>query len=140
MTYLYHYKKGIITKVKDSNSCFNNGVAYDPVNKLIFLGQSLENNIRVYKYDSNGEINFIRDIYLGYKMDNLIFDETSRILSVGMIGFGGYNGLAEIYPDKNFEIKIPFYDIIDDNLSSAIKINNKIYIVTPLSNYLLFCE
>ena len=73
-------------------------------------------------------------------MDNLFFDETSRILSVGMFGFGGYNGLAEIYPDKNFEIKIPFYDIIDDTLSSAIKINNKIYIVTPHSNYLLFCE
>ena len=140
MTYLYHYKNGIITKVKDSNSCFNNGVAYDPANKLIFLAQSIENNIRVYKYDSNGDINFIKDIYLGYKMDNLIFDETSRILSVGIFGFGGYSGLAEIYPDKNFEIKIPFYDIIDNNLSSAIKINNKIYIVAPLSNYLLFCE
>ena len=93
MTDLYHYKNGIITKVKDSNSCFNNGVVYDPANKLIFLGQSIENNIRVYKYDSNGEIKFIRDIYLGYKMDNLIFDETSRILSVGIFGLKGYSEL-----------------------------------------------
>ena len=92
MTYLYHYKNGIITKVKESNSCFNNGVAYDSINKLIFLAQSTENNIRVFKYEvaGDGEISFIRDIYIGYKMDNLIFDEKSRILSVVIIGLGGY--------------------------------------------------
>lgn len=140
MTNLYHYKNGTITKVKDSKSGFNNGVAYDPVNRLIFLAQTIENNIRVFKYKENGEIIFMRDIYLGYKIDNVIFDEKNRILSAGIIGLGGYGGLAEIYPDKNFEIKIPFYDLIGVNLSSALKINNKIYIVTPMENYLLLCE
>ena len=93
-----------------------------------------------YEVDGDGEISFIRDIYVGYKMDNLIFDEKSRILSVVIIGLGGYGGLAEIYTDKNFDIKILFYTTVDDNISSAIKINNKICIVTPMSNYLLFCE
>ena len=57
-----------------------------------------------------------------------------------IIGLGGYGGLAEIYTDKNFDIKILFYTTVDDNISSAIKINNKICIVTPMSNYLLLCE
>ena len=67
--------------------------------------------MRVFKYKDNGDIKFIRDIYLGYKMDNVIFDVKTRILSVGIMGLGGYGGLAEIYPDKNFEVKIPFYDM-----------------------------
>ena len=87
----------------------------------------------------DGKINFFRDIYVGYKMDNLIFNEKSRILSVGIIGLG-YGGLAEIYVDKNFDLKILFYNTVDNNVSSAIKIDNKIYIVTPMSNYLLLCE
>ena len=75
LSYLYHYKNGIITKVKDSQSTFNNGVAYDQFNRFIFLVQTIDNNIRVFKYEENGNIKFIRDIYLGYKIDNVIFDE-----------------------------------------------------------------
>ena len=96
--------------------------------------------MRVFKYKDNGDIKFIRDIYLGYKMDNVIFDVKTRILSVGIMGLGGYGGLAEIYPDKNFEVKIPFYDIIELNLSSAMKINDLILIALPWAKYLLFCE
>jgi hypothetical protein len=73
-SHLYHYKNGKITKVQNSQSSFNNGVTYDPVNKLIYLAQSTEGNVRVFKYEENGEIKFIRNIYLGYKMDNVIFD------------------------------------------------------------------
>ena len=140
MSHLYHYKNGEIKKVGNSQSSFNNGVTYDPFNKLIFLAQSTDSNVRVFKYKDNGEIKFIRDIYLGYKMDNVIFDVKTRILSVGIMGLGGYGGLAEIYPDKNFEVKIPFYDIIELNLSSAMKINDKILIALPWAKYLLFCE
>ena len=63
MSYLYHYKNGKITKVENSQSSFNNGVTYDPVNKLIYLAQSTEGNVRLFKYEENGEIKFIRDIY-----------------------------------------------------------------------------
>ena len=73
-------------------------------------------------------------------MDNVIFDEKTRILSVGLLGLGGYGGLAQIYPDKNFEVEIPFYDIIELNLGSAIKIDNKILITLPWAKYLLLCE
>jgi len=139
-SHLYHYKNGQITKVEISESSFNNGVSYDQVNKLIYLAQSTEGNVRVFKYEENGETKFIRDIYLGYKMDNVIFDEKTRILSVGILGLGGYGGLAQIYPDKNFEVEIPFYDIIELNLGSAIKIDNKILITLPWAKYLLLFE
>ena len=59
MTNLYHYKNGIVTKVKDSKSGCDNGVAYDEVNRLIFLGQTHEKNIRIYKYGENGEVKLI---------------------------------------------------------------------------------
>ena len=140
MTNLYHYKNGKITKVNDSKSGCDNGLAYDEVNNLIFLAQTHENNIRVYKYEENNNIKFMRDIYLGYKVDNLFFDTKNRILSAGIFGQGGYGGLAEIYPDKNFEVKIPFYDVINTSSATAMQINQKIYLVSPYVNYLLICE
>ena len=139
-THLYHYKNGIITKVENSASKNDNGVAYDPVNKLIFLAQTYDRNIRIFKYEESGDVKFIKDIYLGYNIDNLIFDEKNRILNAGISGNGGFGGLAEIYPDKNYEIKIPFYDKINIISASAIQINKKIFLVSPIAKYLLFCE
>ena len=140
MTYLYHYKNGIIKKVENSKSYGDNGVAYDDVSNLLFLAQTHEKIIRVYKYEKNGEIKFVKDIYIGYKIDNLIFDEKNRILNAGISGTGGYGGLAEIYPDNNFEIKIPFYDVINVVSASAMKIKRKVYLVSPIAKYLLSCE
>ena len=140
MTYLYHYKNGIITTVENSKSLCDNGIAYDSVNSLIFLAQTSEENIRVYKYKENGDIKFIKDIYLGYKIDNLIFDEKNRILNAAISGNGGYGGLAEIYPDKNYDIIFPFYDLINMTSASAIQINKKVYLVSPISKALLVCQ
>ena len=140
LTYLYHYKNGIITKVKESNSWCDNGVAYDSANGLIFLAQTYEKNIRVFKYEKNGDVKFVKDIYLGYRIDNLIFDEKTRILNAAISGNDGYGGLAEIYPDKNYSISYPFYDAIGVVSASAIQINKKVYIVSPLVKYLLSCQ
>ena len=114
MTYLYRYKNGVITKVQESNSWCDNGVASDPINDLIFF-------------------------YLGYRIeDNLIFDEKNRILNAANSGNEGYGGLAEIYPDKNYSISYPFYDKITS--ASAIQINKKVYIVSPHVKYLFSCQ
>ena len=114
MTYLYRYKNGVITKVQESNSWCDNGVASDPINDLIFF-------------------------YLGYRIeDNLIFDEKNRILNAAVSGNEGYGGLAEIYPDKNYSISYPFYDKITS--ASAIQINKKVYIVSPHVKYLFSCQ
>ena len=68
MTHLYHYKNGIITKVENSSSKKDNGVAYDPVNKLIFLSKHM---IEIFVYLSmkkmemlNSSRIFIWDIIL----------------------------------------------------------------------------
>ena len=140
MTHLFHYKNGKIIKVENSKSWCDNGVAYNPVNRLIFLAQTYENNIRIFKYEDNKEVKFERDINLGYKIDNLIFDKENRILNAGISGSGGYGGLAEIYLDKNFEIKIPFYDLINVTSASSIQINKEIYLVSPHVDYLLLCK
>ena len=114
MTYLYRYKNGVITKVQESNSWCDNGVASDPINDLVFF-------------------------YLGYRIeDNLIFDEKNRILNAAVSGNEGYGGLAEIYPDKNYSISYPFYDKITS--ASAIQINKKVYIVSPHVKYLFSCQ
>ena len=114
MTYLYRYKNGVITKVQESNSWCDNGVASDPINDLIFFN-------------------------LGYRIeDNLIFDEKNRILNAAVSGNEGYGGLAEIYPDKNYSISYPFYDKITS--ASAIQINKKVYIVSPHVKYLFSCQ
>ena len=104
------------------------------------MAQTYDRNIRIFKYEENGDVKFIKDIYLGYNIDNLIFDEKNRILNAGISGNGGFGGLAEIYPDKNYEIKIPFYDKINIISASAIQINKKIFLVSPIAKYLLFCE
>ena len=140
MTYLYHYKNGTITKIKESNSWCDNGVAYDEINSLVFLAQTYEKNIRVFKYEKNGDVKFVKDIYLGYRIDNLIFDEKNRVLNAAITGNEGYGGLAEIYPDKNYSISYPFYDVINVTSASAIQINKKVYIVSPHVKYLLECQ
>ena len=140
MTYLYHYKNGTITKIKESNSWCDNGVAYDEINSLVFLAQTYEKNIRVFKYEKNGDVKFVKDIYLGYRIDNLIFDEKNRVLNAAITGNEGYGGLAEIYPDKNYGISYPFYDVINVTSASAIQINKKVYIVSPHVKYLLECQ
>ena len=39
-------------------------------------------------------------ICLGYKIDNVIFEEKNRILNFAINGDVNYGRLAEIYPDK----------------------------------------
>jgi len=80
-----------------------------------------------------------RDIYLGYQIDNLIFDKKSRILNAAISGNDFYGGLAEIHPDNNFNINYPFYDIINMTSASAIQIDKKVYIVSPMKKYFLVC-
>ena len=102
--------------------------------------QTYEKNIRVFKYEKNGDVKFVKDIYLGYRIDNLIFDEKNRVLNAAITGNEGYGGLAEIYPDKNYSISYPFYDVINVTSASAIQINKKVYIVSPHVKYLLECQ
>ena len=139
MTYLYHYKNGKITKIMKSNSVCDNGVAYDEKTGYIFLAQTFEKIIRVFKYENLEEVNYVKDIYLGYRIDNLIFDDKTRILNAAITGNNFYGGLEEIYPDKNFSLNIPFYQKINTTSASTIKINKKIYIVSPHKKYVLIC-
>ena len=139
-TYLYHYKDGKFTRIEKSNSACANGVAYDEKTGYVFVAQTYEKKIVVFKYDKiSKNVIYERDIYLGYKIDNLIFDKERRILNAAISGKDFYGGLAEIHPDNNFNINYPFYDIINMTSASAIQIDKKVYIVSPIKKYVLIC-
>ena len=139
-TYLYHYKDGKVTRIEKSNSACDNGVAYDEKTGYIFVAQTYEKKVSVFKYDKFGKnVILIRDIYLGYRIDNLIYDKEKRILNAAISGNDFYGGLAEIHPDNNFKIDYPFYDVINMTSASAIQIDKKVYIVSPMKEYILVC-
>ena len=64
-TYLYKYdmKQSKLEIVKGSNGMANNGLSYDRENKIIYLAQTFERNIKAFQLDDKGNVvNFIRDI------------------------------------------------------------------------------
>ena len=72
-------KTNIIEKQLNSNGLDNNGLAYDRENKLLFMAQTLDKNIKVYQLNERGDIiKFIKDIPTGYSLDNLYFDNKTH--------------------------------------------------------------
>ena len=52
-----------LEKVEGSNGMANNGVAYDRENKLLFMAQTYDRNIKVYQLDGKGNIaKFVKNI------------------------------------------------------------------------------
>lgn len=74
-TYLYKFNmtNNTLEKINGSNGIGNNGIAYDKNNKLLFMAQTFERNIKVYQIDDMGDIkNFEKDLYTGYALDKYI--------------------------------------------------------------------
>ena len=83
----YDMKKNVLEKVKGSNGMANNGVAYDRENKLLFMAQTFDRNIKVYKLDVKGNVEkFVKDIPTDYGLDNLSFNNKSKLLFVAIMG------------------------------------------------------
>jgi len=83
----YDMKKNVLEKVKGSNGMANNGVAYDRENKLLFMAQTFDRNIKVYKLDVKGNIEkFVKDIPTDYGLDNLSFNNKSKLLFAAIMG------------------------------------------------------
>ena len=89
LTYLYKYdmKKNTLEKIDNSNGMDNNGVAYDRENKLLFMAQTLDKNIKVYQLDDKGNVvKFVKNIPTGYGLDNLYYDNKNKLLFAAIMG------------------------------------------------------
>ena len=89
LTYLYKFDmtKNILEVVKGSNGMDNNGVSYDRENKILYLAQTLDRNIKAFQLDDKGNVvKFIKDIPAGYALDNLYFDNKNKLLFAAIMG------------------------------------------------------
>ena len=157
--YKYNMKKNILEKIDNSNGIENNGVAYDRENKLLFMAQTLENNIKVYQLDEKGDvIKFEKDIPTGYALDNLYFDNKSKLLFAAIMGISK-NNYQYLDPSKGIKKEEVYggllvYDFKKDNkpvytflqndfmleISHGMIIGDNIYLSSFYDNGILKCE
>jgi hypothetical protein len=152
-------KTNIIEKQPNSNGLENNGLTYDRENKLLFMAQTLDKNIKVYQLNEKGDIiKFIKDIPTGYSLDNLYFDNRSKLLFAGIMGVAK-NNFGILDPSKGikredvyggiltFDFKKgdkPIYTFLQNDfmceISSGMMIGNNIYLSSFYDNGILKCE
>ena len=155
----YDMKKNKLEKIKGSNGMANNGVAYDRENKLLFMAQTFDKNIKVFKLDENGNVEkFIKDLPTEYGLDNLYFDNKSKLLFAAIMGnlrnnFEFNNPKAGINKDKvyggvlAFDLKKsdkPIYAFLQNDfmleITSGMIIGDKIYLSSYQDVGILECE
>ena len=155
----YDMKKNKLEKIKGSNGMANNGVAYDRENKLLFMAQTFDKNIKVFKLDENGNVEkFIKDLPTEYGLDNLYFDNKSKLLFAAIMGnlrnnFEFNNPKAGINKDKvyggvlAFDLKKsdkPIYVFLQNDfmleITNGMIIGDKIYLSSYQDVGILECE
>ena len=162
LTNLYIYSNNKINKINGGEGIVNNGLAYNKKDKILFMAQTFEKNIKVFKLgERKFDINFIKDIKSNYCIDNLDYDEKNNLLYAGIIGkmYSGnkmaknyfmngnlgnedvYGGLEVIDPNNNYEIKDVY--LLKNKLkgiSSGSIINNKLIFSSVYDKGMLICE
>ena len=155
----YDMKKNKLEKIKGSNGMANNGVAYDRENKLLFMAQTFDKNIKVFKLDENGNVEkFIKDLPTEYGLDNLYFDNKSKLLFAAIMGnlrnnFEFNNPKSGINKDKvyggvlAFDLKKsdkPIYVFLQNDfmleITNGMIIGDKIYLSSYQDVGILECE
>ena len=161
-SYLYSYdmNKEKINLINDSEGISNRGLAYDPKNSVLYMVQAFEKDIKIFEISRNVPSNalFIKKIKTMYNMENIFYDiEKEKIyggiygsinelkeLDKSYINNGNYvnvttfGGFEEIDAQKGYDISdmILFKDELK-GISSAIKVNNKIFFSSTYQNELL---
>ena len=155
----YDMKNNILEKIKGSNGMANNGIAYDRENKLLFLAQTFDKNIKVYKLDEKGNVErFVKDLPTDYGLDNLYFDNKSKLLFAAILGnikhnfeYGNpskgvkkeqvYGGILTFDLKKSDK---PVYTFLQNDfmleITNGMIIGDKIYLSSFLDVGILECE
>ena len=134
-------------------------MAYDKDNKLLFMAQTLDKNIRVYQLNEKGDvIKVVKDISTGYALDNLYFDNSSKLLFAAIMGIAK-NNFEFLDPSKGIKKDQVFggilvYDFKKDNkpvytflqnhfikeVSSGMIIGDNIYLSSFYDKGILKCQ
>jgi len=167
LTYIYYCKsiksEFLCSQIPNTSSLMNNGIAFDYKDKL-YVSQPLEKRIRVFEINVNDkkQLKYIRDIYPGYAGDNVYFNKDTKELYIGALGkiinhFGFIKdskltnnlpsshdyefGAIEIETTKDDNVNV--LTMFKNNLlgvSSAIKLNDSVYISSWADDGILVCK
>ena len=157
--YKYNMKTNTLETIPNSNGIDNNGLAYDRDNKILFMAQTLDKNIKEYQLNEKGDIvKLIKDIPTGYALDNLFFDKKSKLLFAAIIGIAKIN-FEFLDPSKGlkreqvyggilaYDMKKgdkPVYTFLQNDfmceISHGMIIGDNIYLSSFYDNGILKCE
>ena len=102
----FNMRTNSLQKIDNSYGIANNGITYDRENRLLYLAQTFDKNIKVFKLNEKGDVEkFIKDIPTEYGLDNLYFDNKTKLLYAALLGnlkisFDYYDPIKNITRDK----------------------------------------
>ncbi len=160
-TYLYY--NNVVTKVLQSGSLLNKGIAYDKKRKLLYIIKSMEKELNVFEvhYDNDYYTKLIKKIPILYVGNNIYYDENKDLIYIGINGkMNEYYAIIDSYKKNNNFDKVDVYsgyEIIDPKnnysinelmimkndykwVSSAIETNDNIYMSSIFTNGIYTCE
>ena len=161
-TYLYSYNwdNGKITLIQNSEGLSNHGLAYNPEKSILYMARSHEKDIKIFEISRNDPTRalLIGTIKTIYNVGNIFYDNVREELYAGIYGstselinlennyinYGDFENVTTFGGFEEIDVKNN-YDISDiilmknkiRGVSSAIKINNVIYLSSPYQNILL---
>lgn len=155
----FNMKSNTLEKIDNSYGIANNGITYDRENKLLYLAQTFDKNIKVFKLDEKGEVDkFLRNIPTEYGLDNLFYDNKTKLLYAAILGnlkisFDYYDpnknvsrdkiygGLLVYEPNKSDKVVYTFLqnDFMIEVTHGIIEDDN-IYLSSACDNGILRCK
>ena len=165
--YIYRYNGNLkgnkISKVENSESLLNKGIAFDNNRDLLYVVKSMEKEISIFKIKASNKYHteFVKSIPILYVGNNIYYDEKADLIYVGINGkINEYDAIINSYnKNNNFDnVKIfSGYEILDPSnnysindlmvmkndfkwVNSYIKINKNNYMTSIFSNGIYICE
>ena len=155
----YDMRTNTLSKIDNSYGIVNNGITYDRDNRLLYLAQTFDKNIKVFKLDEKGNVEkFVKNIPTEYGLDNLFFDNKTKLLYAAILGnlkisFDYYNpaknisrekiygGILVYEPNKSDEVIYTFLqnDFMVEITHGFIQ-GNYIYLSSACDNGILKCK
>ena len=102
----YDMKTNTLQKIDNSYGIENNWITYDREKRLLYLAQTFDKNIKMFKLNEKGEVEkCVKNIPTEYGWDNLFFDNKKKLVYADLLGnlkisFDYYDPTKNIPRDK----------------------------------------
>ena len=153
-------EKKQIDLIPNSQSLFNNGIAFDKKRNFIYVLKTMEKEMNIFS-SKNIKVELIKTVPTLYIGDNIFYDKDKDKIYIGFAGqmsenfaiksaykkYGNFDGVRAfsgyeiISPDSDYSISELV--VMENNfrgVSSAIKIGNFIYMVSIYSKGVYICS